>query len=136
MVEQIDPIKVAEIRALHDTIEYHRSNNTMTPEIYRMTVALDQKLTSSNLKISGGCPGEIIGDFNNPLANVTGLEKEDEMDWGDKKGRKYKKGICVVPGCPSPKPTEVGPCSVCKDCQGIYDDGKDPSKEHSGSKAA
>lgn len=46
------------------------------------------------------------------------------------KGRenwKWKKGICQVKECPSrPAKTEVGPCSVCRKCQKIFDKGEQP----------
>ena len=42
---------------------------------------------------------------------------------------KWKQGICVVKSCPTrPGKTMVGPCSVCKHCQSLFDAGKDPTK--------
>ncbi len=42
---------------------------------------------------------------------------------------KWKKGICRVEACPTrPGKTEVGPCSVCKQCQAVFDHGDDPTK--------
>lgn len=42
---------------------------------------------------------------------------------------KWKKGICRVEACPTrPGKTEVGPCSVCKQCQAAFDHGDDPTK--------
>ena len=41
----------------------------------------------------------------------------------------WKNGVCRVEKCPSrPKTTQVGPCSVCRRCQQLFDTGKDPSK--------
>lgn len=42
---------------------------------------------------------------------------------------KWKRGICVVKTCSTrPSKTEVGPCSVCRKCQAVFDRGKDPTK--------
>jgi hypothetical protein len=42
------------------------------------------------------------------------------------------KGVCRINNCPSPKPTDIGPCHVCvgsHSCQALFDKGvKDPSK--------
>jgi hypothetical protein len=53
------------------------------------------------------------------------LVEEGKESW------KWKMGKCVVPKCSSPKPTEVGPCSVCRHCQAIFDKGGDPTKAYS-----
>lgn len=46
------------------------------------------------------------------------------------KGIKWKKGYCRVEACPSkPKQTDVGPCSVCRRCQRLFNAGADPTKE-------
>ena len=45
-----------------------------------------------------------------------------------KESWKWKQGVCQVKACPSPKPTEVGPCSVCRHCQREFDEGRDPTK--------
>jgi hypothetical protein len=46
-----------------------------------------------------------------------------------KENWKWKKGTCQVKACPTrPAKTEVGPCSVCRKCQKIFDKGDDPKK--------
>ena len=45
----------------------------------------------------------------------------------ERKNWKWKKGVCLVKECPSrPAKTEVGPCSVCRKCQTIFDKGDNP----------
>ncbi|MGF7229583.1 MAG: hypothetical protein ACQR33_06435 [Candidatus Saccharibacteria bacterium] len=42
---------------------------------------------------------------------------------------KWKKGVCRVESCPTrPGNTDIGPCDVCRRCQGIFDKGIDPTK--------
>lgn len=36
---------------------------------------------------------------------------------------RWKSGKCRVPNCPSPRPTKIGPCSVCRNCQHQSDKG-------------
>ncbi len=44
-----------------------------------------------------------------------------------KESWKKTKGICRIKNCPSPKPTEIGPCQVCMcKCQPIFDAGSEP----------
>lgn len=46
----------------------------------------------------------------------------------------WKDGICQIKECPSRKPkprkVKVGPCSVCKNCQNLFDNNKNPAKEY------
>ncbi|MDB5165962.1 MAG: hypothetical protein JWM37_34 [Candidatus Saccharibacteria bacterium] len=51
--------------------------------------------------------------------NLIGEGKE-KMSWKD--------GVCRVKSCSSPRPTKVGPCSVCRNCQHMFDKGIDPTK--------
>jgi hypothetical protein len=52
-----------------------------------------------------------------------------------KQSWKWKQGVCVVKVCASrPGKTEVGPCSVCRKCQGQFDRGKDPTKSAAANK--
>lgn len=51
----------------------------------------------------------------------------------------WKDGKCVVKNCPSQakrQNVKVGPCSVCRDCQTIFDKGIDPASVYRPDKAA
>jgi hypothetical protein len=86
----------------------------------------EQKIDSG-----GGCPGKVknafdgleltdgVGENENPFKE----NPENRADW------KWKQGVCQVKACPSPKPTEVGPCSVCRHCQAEFDAGRDPTRK-------
>jgi len=55
---------------------------------------------------------------------------EDKEDWT------WTEGVCRVDSCDTrPGTTKVGPCSVCKDCQHIFDKGGDPTLRTSDSKS-
>lgn len=76
-------------------------------------------------KVMVGCGGAIDLMSDGPqqaFENIFGGEKNNEA-WS------WKNGVCRVEKCPSrPKTTMVGPCSVCKRCQKLFDDGLDPTK--------
>lgn len=73
-------------------------------------------------------PGSGLGDptDNGPDSvrdKIFSDKAESKSSW------KWKKGVCVVTKCSTrPGETEVGPCSICKDCQGKFDKGIDPTK--------
>jgi hypothetical protein len=51
------------------------------------------------------------------------LIEKARKDW------QWKKGVCQVKECPTrPAKTEVGPCSVCRKCQNIFDNGDKPER--------
>ena len=51
---------------------------------------------------------------------------------GGRASWEWKTGTCIIENCPSRKRgrVEVGPCAVCRDCQALYDQKKDPYKEY------
>jgi hypothetical protein len=88
---------------------------------------------------------EVALSVSDPRAGAvcggTGLEKalqrEDSLSAeatrlyleakSDRKYWKWTKGVCVVKECPTrPAKTDVGPCSVCRKCQTIFDNNNDP----------
>ena len=73
-----------------------------------------------------GCGGAIAIDSDKPeqaFNNIFGGGEKNNEAWS------WKNGVCRVEKCPSrPKTTMVGPCSVCKRCQRLFDDGVDPTK--------
>jgi hypothetical protein len=73
-----------------------------------------------------GGEGSAVGgaEDNANSANILYREaKKERRFW------RWIKGICGVSECPSrPEKTEVGPCSVCRECQRIFDDGGSPER--------
>jgi hypothetical protein len=59
----------------------------------------------------------------------SGDAAEGDKNGEDKSSWTWKPGICRVEKCPTrPGKTEVGPCEVCRGCQRIFDEGKDPGQ--------
>lgn len=67
--------------------------------------------------------------FSVEVAQEKGLKVNSYLQFleNGKNGWKWKEGTCIVQDCPTrPKKVQVGPCSVCKGCQNIYDQGLKP----------
>lgn len=134
ILAQLQP---AEARQLHDEIRSLQvlwENQIISGHEYaRAQAGLERKLAGRNLKGGGGCAGDASGGFRNGESGDGDMRAEAEneprqqSDW-EKGKRKWKKGKCQVKACKSPQPTEVGPCSVCKRCQAVFDGGGDPTK--------
>jgi hypothetical protein len=73
---------------------------------------------------SGVCGGNgEAQNFEEYAEDIYEKTGEDKSKW------KWKQGVCQVKQCPTrPSKTEVGPCSVCRRCQKIFDGGGDPTK--------
>ena len=77
-----------------------------------------------------------------PVCGGDGLAKENRLQDAtnesiyqkakmERRNWVWKKGVCLVEECPTrPSKTDVGPCSVCRKCQTIYDNGDDPEKTY------
>jgi hypothetical protein len=126
---QVDSITA---RALQDSLEFleiaHR-NGATAQQIARLQAEIDRRVARQNFRVGGGCPGESQANFRNPSDPLEPGMEADQLPESDKKNWKWKLGKCQVKSCPSPKPTEVGPCSVCRRCQAKFDAGDDPTKE-------
>ena len=71
-----------------------------------------------------GGSGESMQTNESNQARAERLHKEAK---NERKNWKWSRGLCVVKECPTrPARTDVGPCSVCRKCQGIFDEGKNP----------
>jgi hypothetical protein len=107
-------------------IEMMILNGYSRNEIMAVQAENNQIIAGINISVGGGCPGESRGSF----ADQDGIklfrdDGKEQKDW------KWKDGVCVVGGCPSrPHATKVGPCSVCRGCQNIYDQGGNPVKNY------
>ena len=86
------------------------------------------------IRSGGGCSGNVKTAFNelqrHGLNELGGVGENDNPFKSAESSAKWtwKPGNCRVKKCPSPKPTEVGPCSVCRHCQREFDAGRDPTK--------
>ncbi len=86
-----------------------------------------------NFKLQGGCAGGSQSKFkDNSPDELPSESSESELpateDSEDQTSWAWKKGVCRVNNCLSPKPTDVGPCRVCRSCQRDFDEGIDPTK--------
>lgn len=86
---------------------------------------LEQAIAASDPNAGVVCGGEPIANVNmqtgQRAANVYREASLERKNW------KWKNGLCAVKECPTrPAKTEVGPCSVCRKCQVIFDKGKNP----------
>lgn len=117
----------------HNKILQAELHNVPQAEVLRLRANMDRRIARTNIKVGGGCVGDVSNenDQSKPEGldqlSLDGVPKESNSE-NDKTKWKWKKGVCQVKACPSPKPTEVGPCSVCRHCQAEFDRGKDPTK--------
>ncbi len=77
-----------------------------------------------NAGVICGGSGESIQSNETSQARAERLYKQAKKE---RKNWRWSKGLCVVKECPTrPSKTEIGPCSVCRKCQNIFDKGKNP----------
>lgn len=101
-------------------------------EINRMLAQRDSMMIHAKVKVGGGCAGGVsesqtfLGQQLGPAFRLSPLGEAMTTD-DDADTWSWKPGVCQVKACPSPKPTEVGPCSVCRRCQAEFDKGLDPT---------
>jgi hypothetical protein len=97
----------------------HFENNAVHRQATLLEMEQAYNWAAENHKRLIGCGGGIgISDdlselsIENAFSSIFGNKKEP---WA------WKKGTCRIKKCASPKPTEVGPCSVCRNCQAKFD---------------
>ncbi len=120
VMAQMDAQMAQEIEADITRIRMRELYGLSAPEdIAEDNAKLIRKIANQSLQVSGGCSGE----------NSSTFKKNDSSSEDSKEKWEWKKGICRTKNCASrPRLTEVGPCSVCRMCQHIYDTGRDPEK--------
>ncbi len=121
----------AHILQRHAQIMQAETTGVHIAHLNHMRANLARQLARTNITVGGGCAGNISGANGDndlfertdatgeSLGTVSSGESKEEWTW--------KSGTCQVKTCPSPKPTEVGPCSVCRRCQDVFDRGGDPT---------
>ncbi|HEX8182866.1 MAG TPA: hypothetical protein VF575_04680 [Candidatus Saccharimonadales bacterium] len=140
VLDQVDEATAQQLQVQIDTLYHMQSNNMDAQLIASHQAQIMRSLARQNFKISGGCAGGTQGNFRqeqgtNGLANeFEGLDSNTTD--GEASSWTWKKGVCRVESCPSPRPTEVGPCSVCRNCQHKFDSGIDPTMSSRGQRQA
>lgn len=112
---------------IKERLEHERSGQAAfmqdAPIGEQFTGALNRALARGD-SFSGGCVSLTLGALEQMSS-----ENISAMIFGaDPNLWIWKKGYCRTDNCPTrPKQTIVGPCDVCRDCQGIYDTGSNPT---------
>lgn len=124
----------------HRKIEQAVMAGANQAEISRMIAERNSMMIHANVKVGGGCAGSVtesrMSSFQQlgpairlsaigEVVSTEGTQSTEEA--GDSDTWTWTIGVCQVKACPSPKPTEVGPCSVCRHCQAEFDKGIDPT---------
>lgn len=87
-------------------------------------------VSDPNAGVVCGGSGEPSQSNESSQARAERLYKEAKQE---RKNWKWSRGLCVVKECPTrPAKTDVGPCRVCRKCQGIFDEGKNPKSVYKG----
>lgn len=123
--------KQAILRQHHDILRAQAAGMQQA-HIMQLQSNLDRQLARTNIKVGGGCVGDVSMDKDGLASDgLTSLSSElgiQTTPANSKESWKWKAGKCQVKACPSPNPTEVGPCNVCRRCQAEFDKGHDPTK--------
>ncbi|HEX8227431.1 MAG TPA: hypothetical protein VF572_06200 [Candidatus Saccharimonadales bacterium] len=130
VLAQTDRRTAQRLRDDLEFIDMMRANNYDAVEIARLEVDMTRRLARQNFKVGGGCAGTSTGSFKKSkdgLSESDGEAADMTVVSEDGDGWTWKKGVCRIEQCQSPKPTEVGPCDVCRNCQYKYDSGQDPA---------
>lgn len=124
VIGQTDARTARRLRAAIGHIDALRSQGVSERIIAQQQADLMRLMARQNFKPGGGCAGTAEGSFKDG-AGQSGESRADEN--GETGSWTWKQGVCRVKNCPSPQPTEVGPCSVCRNCQRKFDRGEDPT---------
>lgn len=136
IISQTNPEKVRQLQTTIERVAMLRANNMPMSQINAAQTTLERDIADTNITPGGGCLGGNKTTFqSNPGEGPSAVDGGLTDSESDKKKWKWKIGICQVKRCPSPKPTEVGPCTVCRRCQSKFDAGQDPTKSRASEKA-
>jgi hypothetical protein len=127
VMAQADAATVTRLQSQIADLETRRSQ--MSDDEYAMREAeLMRSIAKQNFKVGGGCAGSVGGEDDSDGGETTTDEFGNEIKREESETWTWKKGVCRVKKCLSPKPTYVGPCDVCRACQHKFDIGQDPTK--------
>lgn len=128
VLQQIGLESSENLRQQIEFIDTLRSAGVSESELMAVEAQLYRNVASENISTEGGCMGENRSAFDSPdFRESNDAEGAAQTESVDRASWKWKSGVCRVPRCPSPKPTEVGPCKVCRGCQDAFDRGDDPT---------
>ena len=128
--ENVSSKALLEIKAAHQEIVEAKQMGANSGYIRMLEHRQQQLLHRQTIRSGGGCAGSSEGAFGNGQEQL-GVGEADSPFKSAAEGKsswQWKQGVCQVKSCPSPKPTEVGPCHVCRRCQREFDLGHDPTK--------
>lgn len=125
IIRQISPNSLRAIKGWQEYINILESNNASIGEIRYAQMQVSKAIAKENVALDRGCTG---ASENNFRGRSDGGDESSSYKEGGKESWTWKKGKCQVKNCPSPIPTDVGPCSVCRLCQAKFDKGLDPTK--------
>jgi hypothetical protein len=120
MSDRISAVDKQKILTTHEYLASTHSKYLSENLTASIRIDLERMIADLNISPSGGCAGSTANNFKT-LGDIE--SKESTID---KKSWKWKIGKCQVKTCPSPNPTEVGPCNVCRKCQDKFDSGDNP----------
>ena len=125
VVNQLSPEAAERIRRQDMRIHILQTVGAPADVILTAQADLYREIAGQRLRVGGGCAGEASSTFGGESTDAPDENRsatgENKSDW------KWSTGTCRVKNCPSPNPTEVGPCSVCRRCQRLFDSGRDPT---------
>jgi hypothetical protein len=101
-------------------------------EVTSLDAQQDRTIASHDIKgVGGGCAGDNNTDFNSG-GKVSAFDNKTETSTSTSESKvgKISRGRCEVKTCPTrPNEVKVGGCGVCLErCQKLFDQGKDPTK--------
>lgn len=101
----------------------------------------DRRIAGQNLRgVGGGCVGDNDKEFNSDGTRINAISSSivESLSDLEKKVGKISRARCKVETCPTrPNEVKVGGCGVCLGrCQELFDQGKDPTKMGTVTKAA
>jgi hypothetical protein len=134
VIRQADGVTMRLLQRQIMELETQRGSLTDAEYAWR-EAELMRNLARQNFKVGGGCAGEVGGekgtDGLRSGSSGAGINEARDGESESSGSWTWKKGVCRIKSCPSPKPTDVGPCSICRGCQHKFDSGQDPTTSDS-----
>lgn len=125
VLKQIDP---QHRQMIQQNIEQIHQAQRLGMDYSVLEAQNNRMMAAQNITVGGGCSGSSNAGLKTFEEALLGGETHSESDWKSDPSS-WKKGQCRVESCETrPGTTMVGPCSVCKSCQVVFDAGGNPQK--------